>query len=281
MGVRVRGRAAVVAAVVAVLAGGCAAGSVGPGPATPVPAATSPDPAPPPETAPTPDPAPPATVPAPGAGTVRDTGAPLADPAALGHDPGALLPLDGASLQVEDGSDGSSRTTVVGRPGTVAWVAPPRGGSAAVQLDGSVVLADEAGTAVAALGAPVGTDGVRGRWRTVDDVLALDAPTGSASFVVGTAAVGSATWGDADGGRSLLVVPAGWVRDGSLAAQQALVSQVAAAEPEAASASMQAQLWCHVLGAPDKRSWNVEPWRPEVSTATLLLTRCNPTDVDG
>ena len=110
------------------------------------------------------------------------------------------------------------------------------------------------------------------------DVLGLDAA--SATFVVGAAALESATWGEAEGGRSLAVVPAGWVRTGDLAAQEALASQLEAQEPEAATASMRAQLWCHVLGAPDKASWNLEPWRPEVSTTTLVATRCNPTDDD-
>ncbi|UZN02603.1 DUF2599 domain-containing protein [Cellulomonas sp. S1-8] len=266
----VRGAVRVVVATgVVLLVAGCGPGDEGPGPAM-----TSARPLV------TPAPGAPQLVAPPGAGIVRDTGAPLADQASLGHDAGALLPVDGAGLQLEDGADGATRTTVVGPAGTLAWVAPPRGGHVEVQTDGSATLHDEAGTVVTALGPATGADDTRGSWRPVGGVLALDAPTGSATFVVGVAAVASATWGEADGGPSLLVVPAGWVRRGSLAAQQALVSQVAQTVPEAASASMQAQLWCHVLGAPDKASWDVEPWRPEVSTATMLLTRCNPTDVD-
>ncbi|MCC2315871.1 DUF2599 domain-containing protein [Cellulomonas xiejunii] len=223
---------------------------------------------------------------APGSGPVRDSGMLLGGPAALGRDVGSLLPADGTHVQVEDSMDGSTVTTVTtpataaGPSGTLGWVAPPRGGRSEVQGDGSVTLHDEAGAVVAALAAPAGTDGARGTWRPVGDVLALDAPTSSVTFVVGLAALESATWGDADGGRSLLVVPADWVRRGSLAAQHALVSELALAEPESGSASMQAQLWCHVLGAPEKASWNIEPWRPEVPTSTMLLTRCNPTDAD-
>ncbi|MBO0899347.1 DUF2599 domain-containing protein [Cellulomonas sp. zg-ZUI22] len=150
-----------------------------------------------------------------------------------------------------------------------------------MQTDGSLTLHDEAGTVVAALAAPVAADGTRAAWRPSGDVVALDGPTGSASFVVGTVPLEGATWGENEGGRSLAVVPAPWVRDGGLAAQQALASQLSATEPEAASPSMQAQLWCHVLGARDKASWNLEPWRPEVPTTTLLATRCNPTDDDA
>ncbi len=220
------------------------------------------------------------TATAPEGGLVRDSGGLVGGPAALGHDVGSLLPADGAHLQVEDAMDGSVVTTVTGASGTLGWVAPPRGGRSEVQADGSVTLHDEAGSVVAALAAPAGVDGTRGAWRPDGDVLALDAPTGSVTFVVGVAALESATWGDADGGRSLLVVPADWVRRGSLAAQRALASELRLAVPESDSASMQAQLWCHVLGAPDKASWNIEPWRPEVPTSTMLLTRCNPTDAD-
>ena len=217
---------------------------------------------------------------APEGGLVRDSGVPLGGPAALGRDVGSLLPADGAHLQVEDGLDGSVVTTVTGPPGMLGWVAPPRGGRSEVQADGSVTLHDGAGSVVVALAAPTGADGPRGAWRPDGDVLVLDAPAGSVAFVVGLAALESATWGDADGGRSLLVVPADWVRRGGLAAQHALVSELRLAAPESESASMQAQLWCHVLGAPDKASWNIEPWRPEVPTSTMLLTRCNPTDAD-
>ncbi|GIG40298.1 DUF2599 domain-containing protein [Cellulomonas phragmiteti] len=215
----------------------------------------------------------------PGSGVVRDSGGPLAD-SARGVDAGALLPAPGAAWSRTDGADGAATLTVTGAAGTLAWVAPPRGGRPEAQADGSLTLHDEAGTVVAALAAPAGDDGSRGAWRPEGDVVALESATGSVSFVVGTAALESVTWGEAEGGRSLMVVPAGWVRGGSLAAQEALASQLRAAEPEAASGSMQAQLWCHVLGAPDKASWNLEPWRPEVSTTTLLTTRCNPTDAD-
>ena len=53
-------------------------------------------------------------------------------------------------------------------------------------------------------------------------------------------------------------------------------AQLAAAEPEAATATMLAQLECHALGAPDKDSWNLEPWRPEVSEQDMVSAGCNP-----
>ncbi|WP_307861414.1 DUF2599 domain-containing protein [Cellulomonas wangleii] len=266
-------RAGVAAAVVAGLTAGCGpSDDVTAAPATPA-ASTA---------APSADaPSAGATPVVPDAESVLRDGAPLADAARPGHDAGSLLPVDGGDLQVVDQGDGSVAVTVQGAPGTLAWVAPPSGGRGEVQSDGSLTLHDEAGTVVAALAAPVAADGTRAAWRPSGDVVALDGPTGSASFVVGTVPLEGATWGENEGGRSLAVVPRPWVRDGGLAAQQALASQLSATEPEAASPSMQAQLWCHVLGARDKASWNLEPWRPEVPTTTLLATRCNPTDDDA
>ncbi|WP_177199574.1 DUF2599 domain-containing protein [Cellulomonas sp. KH9] len=260
------------AAVVAGLTAGC-----GPDDGAPV------TPSPPASTAPTSTgTASPGAAPAvPDAGTVLQDGVPLADAARLGHDAGSLLPVDGGDVQVVDQGDGSVVATVQAPPGALAWVAPPPGGRGEVQTDGSLTLHDGAGTVVAALAAPVTADGTRASWRPVGDVVALDGPAGPVSFVVGTVPLEGATWGEAEGGRSLAVVPAPWVRDGGLAAQQALASRLSATEPEAASPSMQAQLWCHVLGARDKASWNLEPWRPEVPTTTLLATRCNPTDDDA
>ncbi len=212
---------------------------------------------------------------APAAGVVRDSGTPL-----TGTGGAVLLVAGGAGVEVGAPDDGASTVTATGPAGVVAWVAPPRGGGVEPQGDGSVVVRDAGGGVVAALGAPTSADGAPAGWRVHGEVLALDAGPGAASFVVGTAALVSATWGEAEGGRSLAVVPGGWVRVGSLAAQAALAAHLEAAEPEAATPSMRAQLWCHALGAPDKDAWNLEPWRPDVGTVTMIATRCNPTDDD-
>src|SRR5699024_1383242 len=82
--------------------------------------------------------------------------------------------------------------------------------------------------------------------------------------------------GDLEGGRSLQVFPTTWGRSGSQAAQAAVWESVIALEPEAESDVMDKQLRCHALGAPDKESWNLEPWRPDVPYLDYLLARCNP-----
>ena len=150
------------AATVVVLVVGCSPGDPGPRPAMTYLA--------PPAAAPT-------TPADPDARAVRDTGAPFANgPQAAG----TLLPVAGGTVQADDTVDGATRRTVVAAAGVVAWVAPPDGGRVEVHADGSATLHDATGTAVTALGAPVTADGASAVWRARGDVLALDAPTGSA-----------------------------------------------------------------------------------------------------
>jgi hypothetical protein len=39
---------------------------------------------------------------------------------------------------------------------------------------------------------------------------------------------------------------------------------------------MHDQLVCHGIGAPDKATWNLEPWRPDVGLLAVLAAGCNP-----
>lgn len=44
--------------------------------------------------------------------------------------------------------------------------------------------------------------------------------------------------------------------------------------------SMRDQMYCHIdvvrLRAPNKTSWNLDTWRPNVSYAKMLAEQCNP-----
>jgi hypothetical protein len=57
-------------------------------------------------------------------------------------------------------------------------------------------------------------------------------------------------------------------------------AQVVAMTPDADAPGMKEQFVCHwrfaELGAPGKTSWNLEPWRPVVSGAEMIESRCNP-----
>lgn len=83
---------------------------------------------------------------------------------------------------------------------------------------------------------------------------------------------------------SLRVYPTPAGREASLVAttatEQAAWAEVLALSPDADMPGMYQQFACHwelaELGQPGKTSWNLEPWRPEVSDQTLVDTRCNP-----
>ncbi|WP_443728725.1 DUF2599 domain-containing protein [Sanguibacter sp. A246] len=97
------------------------------------------------------------------------------------------------------------------------------------------------------------------------------------TFAIAPRALVGATWADdVEGGRSLQVDPTAFGRSGSTAALEAVRAELVAAHTEAATTVMDHQLRCHALGAPDKTTWNLEPWRPEGSYLDYLLARCNP-----
>jgi hypothetical protein len=114
---------------------------------------------------------------------------------------------------------------------------------------------------------PVLTDG------TVEDP-----PGGTVSATFAGSAVRDATWRDLaeEGGRSLAVVPADWARGGGLAAEELVWAQLTAQQPEADVPTVRDQLSCHLIGAPDKASWNLEPWRPDVGLLRMIGALCNP-----
>ncbi|PVU84140.1 DUF2599 domain-containing protein [Cellulomonas sp. WB94] len=103
------------------------------------------------------------------------------------------------------------------------------------------------------------------------------ATSGTATVWFGTALVTRATWGEREGGRSLAVDPTPWARAGGLAAQDATWAAVVALAPDADTTAMHDQFLCHALGAADKATWNLEPWRPDVGSMATLVARCNPT----
>ena len=105
------------------------------------------------------------------------------------------------------------------------------------------------------------------------EVVRLD---GAADLWFTTVAVESAVWGENEGGLSLAVTPSAWARARGQAAQEGLWAQVVSLAPDANTPGMKAQLECHELGAPDKATWNLEPWRPDVDAIEMIRERCNP-----
>ncbi len=91
-----------------------------------------------------------------------------------------------------------------------------------------------------------------------------------------------AKWGDLS---SLRVYPTAAGRDmsarpGSRPLADEAWSEVLTLSPDAAIAGMSEQFLCHwqfaELIEPGKISWNLEPWRPEVSAEEMVTTGCNP-----
>ncbi|MBE9924495.1 DUF2599 domain-containing protein [Cellulosimicrobium cellulans] len=135
-------------------------------------------------------------------------------------------------------------------------------------LVGTAGTASGADGADDAAGAPAGD---ADETATTDDAGAWDVVV-----PLGTRAVRSTDWGEREGGRSLAVDPTAWARGAGQAGQELVWAQVVAAEPEADTPTMHDQLLCHAVGAPDKATWNLEPWRPDVGLLATMSARCNP-----
>ncbi|WP_435738316.1 DUF2599 domain-containing protein [Cellulosimicrobium sp. PMB13] len=222
---------------------------------------------------------------------------------------------DGAgAVRVGTDDDGATTLTLtVGPEPAVLVLATP--GTFAANADGTVTVLDAAGTPVGGLARPTATpaepapgtgDGLddpgttpRARLVVTDPtrvevtVDAVDAtssgttgreatgglantPAVTVTTTLGTDALRTTSWGEREGGRSLAVDPTGWARAGGTAAQDVLWAALVAAEPEADTPGMHDQLVCHALGAPDKATWNLEPWRPDVGLVAVVAARCNP-----
>jgi hypothetical protein len=91
-----------------------------------------------------------------------------------------------------------------------------------------------------------------------------------------------AKWGDLS---SLRVYPTDAARIasaqvGTTAAADEAWTEVLTLSPDADIPGMREQFMCHwsyaELAEPGKSSWNLEPWRPEVSGDEMVAAHCNP-----
>lgn len=191
-----------------------------------------------------------------------------------------------------DGTDGAGAAA----PATIDLVSPADG-SLVRNSDGSVSVLDAAGAPLGGFSAPQATDasGAAGRAGVVVVVptraevrVQAEGPAPSGSPVaatetwtvttwLGAQGVRSATWGEREGGRSLAVDPTPWARQSGLVGEATAWAQLVRDEPEADSTTMRDQFDCHALGATDKKTWNLEPWRPDVGFLATAAARCNPT----
>ncbi len=192
----------------------------------------------------------------------------------------ALAEGGGTVTATPDG-DVTVLTVDGGPPGTPVAVAlaAPTGASVDVQDDGSFLVLAADGTFLGGAARPVTVDGAaRVRVTGTDDgVLRAAADDGDVQLRVAGSALAGAAWGEREGGRSLAVSPTAWARTAGQAGEAGVWVELVAAVPEADTPVMRDQLTCHVLGAPDKETWNLEPWRPDVGLLGILAAACNPT----
>lgn len=211
-----------------------------------------------------------------------------------------IVTLKAADVRTDEDGPGTRTVTLTLAPGRSARLALASPGALDVDTDGSITVLNEGGDPVAAIGPPAPPSGTEDEAPRIE-VTEVDAthalvevdqvqpsqgsesptPTGraellSVTFVVGDQAIESATWGENEGGRSLAVDPTDWARYAGQAGLDLIRTQLVAAEPDADTSTMGDQLVCHAVGAPDKSTWNLEPWRPDVGLILTATAQCNP-----
>lgn len=70
--------------------------------------------------------------------------------------------------------------------------------------------------------------------------------------------------------------PTDGLRECGVAAADAGWAELVDRVPGADTDGMREQYLCHVLFAPAKEVWNIEPWRPAVDRAEMVRAGCNP-----
>ncbi|MCK0117724.1 DUF2599 domain-containing protein [Isoptericola sp. S6320L] len=188
------------------------------------------------------------------------------------------VPTGGGARAVEVvPADGTVTVRVGTAPEAPATITLTSAGSVEVNVDSSVTILDDGGTPVAGL-SPVAGGAVVTAVDTTS--VRLDPPpeASTAETVLGTEAVASADWGEREGGRSLAVDPTAWARSAGQAGTDLVWAELVASDPEVDTPIMHDQLVCHSIGAPEKDTWNLEPWRPDVGLIAVLTDRCNPTE---
>jgi len=214
---------------------------------------------------------------------------------------GVTLVVSAASVAVTVPDDGTVAVDLTLSPDSpAATVAVEGAGSLEAGVGHTLLILNDAGAPTAAAappeaaGAPAAAappeagppDGQQAtvRMRVPDPthaelelIAAGDRPASrTVRLVLADRALESASWGEREGGRSLAVVPTAWARGAGAAGLDLLWSELVAIAPDADNQSMHDQLRCHALGAPDKASWNLEPWRPDVGLVSVLAAGCNP-----
>ena len=123
-----------------------------------------------------------------------------------------------------------------------------------------------------------------GHWQlstnTDGDSVAVLEVASKSSFLVANQAFYDASWTKRGDGISLFLTPTTWARNADQTvfeyAWQELAQYDEGAGRETTTETMVKQLRCHLVGAKDKATWNLEPWRENLSLLEFYQARCNP-----
>lgn len=110
----------------------------------------------------------------------------------------------------------------------------------------------------------------------------IDPASFAATPAAAQALIDSTAWLTDPKGPRLAVFPTDYGRyDAPNSARLAAWNEVIALVPSVNRNNMKNQFLCHFdfarVSDPDKASWNLEQWRPDVSYTATVLAGCNPT----
>ncbi|KAA0023659.1 DUF2599 domain-containing protein [Antrihabitans cavernicola] len=146
---------------------------------------------------------------------------------------------------------------------------------------GTVAAVLAAMSLVTGCGAGSATESAPPTATTTAKPLPPTTPAPAVDHYAGAPLIDHVTWTQTDKGDQLQVIPtpAGRADTFPTAGDRAW-SEVIAAEPSADTPGMHDQFFCHWVYArlvqPDKPSWNLEPWRPNVGYQATVAAQCNP-----
>ncbi|MET9211106.1 MULTISPECIES: DUF2599 domain-containing protein [unclassified Nocardia] len=111
--------------------------------------------------------------------------------------------------------------------------------------------------------------------------VTLAPPTPTVDPYAGLPLIDHVTWTDTVDGARLLVVPTvAGRRTAAPGTDELAWQEVLALDADADAPGMRDQFVCHWVWArmvaPDKPSWNLEPWRPAVGYSATVSANCNP-----
>ena len=133
---------------------------------------------------------------------------------------------------------------------------------------------------------PTGTTTPPSTSTTAPPTMSFTAPTLTADPFPDQPLIDHVEWTTTSSGRQLQVYPttAGRTDKFPTAADRAW-SEILHDAPDANTPGMHDQFQCHWVWArivqPDKPSWNLEPWRPDVGYQAVVDAACNPGGPEG